>query len=76
MAFLRFMNSRPGRAIRAVAGGTVLAIAILVGGGLGVALGVLAVMLIGTAVLGICPISPFFGQPMRACAMPKAPRRA
>ena len=35
MAFLRFMNSRPGRVIRAVAGGTVLAIAILVGGGLG-----------------------------------------
>ncbi len=70
MRFLSFMNTSTGRIIRVVAGLVVLAVGIALGGGLGVALAVFAVLPIATGVFGLCPVNPLFGQPMRACAVP------
>jgi hypothetical protein len=70
MKFLAFMNTPLGRAIR-VAGGLLLAaIGLLIGGGVGIALAVFAVLPIATGVFGVCPVNPLFGEPMRACAVP------
>ena len=74
MRFLTYMNGRRGRTIRLVAGVGVLAAAVALGGGIGVAIGVLGVALVATSVLGVCPINPLFGLPMRACSLPTTPR--
>ena len=70
MRFLSFMNTSTGRVIRVVGGLVVLAAGILLGGTVGTALAVFAVLPIATGVFGLCPINPLFGQPMRACAIP------
>jgi hypothetical protein len=70
MKFLAFMNTPLGRAIR-VAGGLLLAaVGLLIGGAVGIALAVFAVLPIATGVFGVCPINPLFGEPVRACAVP------
>ena len=76
MAFLAFMNTSLGRGIRIVAGLALIGVAAAVGGGLGVALGVFALAPIATGIFGLCPINPLFGQPMRACAVPRTKRVA
>ena len=70
MRFLSFMNTSTGRMIRVVAGMAVLVAGALLGGVVGTALAVFAVLPIATGVFGVCPINPLFGQPMRACAVP------
>jgi hypothetical protein len=75
MRFLSFMNTSTGRLIRVVGGLVILALGVVLGGAVGVALAVFAVLPIATGVFGLCPINPLFGQPMRACAVPvKRPR--
>jgi len=71
MAFLAFMNTPLGRGIRIVAGLALIGVAAAIGGGAGVALGVFALAPIATGVFGLCPVNPLFGQPVRACAVPK-----
>jgi hypothetical protein len=73
MRFLSFMNAPLGRAIRVGGGLLLLAIGFVLGGGLGVAISVFAILPIATGVFGVCPVNPLFGQPMRACSV--APRR-
>jgi hypothetical protein len=68
MRFLSYMNTPPGRAIRIVGGLVLLAVGVVIGGGLGTALAVFAVLPIATGVLGVCPVNPLFGQPARACS--------
>jgi hypothetical protein len=70
MAFLSFMNTPTGRAIRIVAGLLLAVVGLLIGGGVGLALALFAVLPIATGVFGVCPINPLVGQPMRACAVP------
>jgi Inner membrane protein YgaP-like, transmembrane domain len=70
MQFLSFMNTFAGRAIRVVAGLLLVAVGLLVGGGVGLALAAFAVLPIATGVFGVCPVNPLVGQPMRACAVP------
>ena len=70
MKFLSFMNTPAGRVIRVAGGLLVLAVGLLVGGGLGLALAVFAVLPVATGVFGLCPINPLVGQSMRACAVP------
>ena len=70
MRFLSFMNTTTGRVIRIIGGLVVLAAGLALGGGVGVALAVFAVLPIATGVFGLCPVNPLFGQPMRACAGP------
>ena len=70
MRFLSFMNTPTGRLIRVIGGLVILAAGFLLGGTVGAALAVFAVLPIATGVFGLCPINPLFGQPMRACAVP------
>lgn len=72
MSFLMFMNTPTGRLLRGALGLVVLGIGAAVGGGLGVGLMVFSILPLGTAVFGVCPVNPLFGQPMRACAVPRA----
>ncbi|MCB1002089.1 MAG: DUF2892 domain-containing protein [Acidimicrobiales bacterium] len=74
MGFLMFMNTPRGRAIRGAVGVAVLGLALSLGGVAGVLLALLGAALVATAVLGVCPINPLVGRPMRACAMPAARR--
>jgi hypothetical protein len=70
MSFLTFMNTPTGRGIRIGAGLALLVVGVLIGGGLGAALAVFALLPVATGVFGVCPVNPLFGQPMRACAVP------
>jgi hypothetical protein len=70
MRFLSFMNTSAGRVIRVVGGLVVLAVGIVLGGGVGAALAAFSVLPIATGVFGLCPVNPLFGQPVRACAVP------
>jgi len=70
MKFLSFMNTRAGRRIRALMGLAVLIAGALVGGGVGLALMVFSILPFATALFGVCPFNPLFGQPMRACSVP------
>lgn len=74
MRFLTFMNTPTGRGIRIVAGFALLALGLVLGGGAGVALALFAILPIATGVFGICPVNPLFGQPMRACSVPRKHR--
>ena len=70
MRFLSFMNTPVGRLIR-VAGGLALLVAgVVIGGVAGTVLALFSLAPIATGVLGVCPINPLVGQPMRACAVP------
>ena len=70
MKFLSFMNTPLGRAIRVAGGLLVAAVGLLIGGGVGIALAVFAILPIATGVFGVCPVNPLFGEPVRACAVP------
>lgn len=74
MRFLTFMNTRPGRALRALMGVAVFAAGAIVGGGVGIGLMVFSALPLATAVFGICPFNPIVGLPVRACAVPPARR--
>ena len=65
-----FMNTTTGRWIRIAGGLGLLALGIVIGGAIGWAIAAFALLPIATGVLGVCPINPLVGQPMRACAVP------
>jgi hypothetical protein len=70
MGFLMFMNTTVGRWIRILAGLGLVALGLALGGTVGWAVAVFALLPIATGVLGVCPINPLFGQSMRACEVP------
>ena len=74
MRFLSFMNTPVGRGIRIGGGLLLLVVGILIGGTVGTALAVFALLPIATGVFGLCPINPLVGRPMRACALPSQQR--
>lgn len=74
MAFLSFMNSPAGRVLRVALGVVLIVVAVAVGGPLGIALGLFAVLPIATGAFGVCPVNPLVGQPLRACAVPPRTR--
>ena len=74
MQFLSFMNTPAGRVIRVVGGLVVLAVGLVLGGWLGLALAVFSALPMATGVFGLCPINPLVGQSMRACAVPTGRR--
>jgi hypothetical protein len=43
---------------------------VVVGGPAGIALAVYSVLPVATGLLGVCPINPLVGQPLRACTVP------
>lgn len=70
MAFLSFMNRPLGRVLRVALDAALVVVAVLVGGPLGVALGLFALLPIATGAFGVCPVNPLVGRPVRACAVP------
>jgi glucose dehydrogenase len=75
MSFLMFMNTTVGRWIRVIGGVALIAVGLLVGGAVGTALALFALLPIATGVFGVCPINPLFGQSMTACSVPTSRRR-
>lgn len=65
MRFLSFMSTPVGRVIRVVMGVALIAVALGLGGTAGWAVGIFALLPIATGVLGLCPINPLVGRPIR-----------
>ncbi len=68
MRFLSFMSTPTGRAIRVLMGIALIAGGVALGGSAGWALGIFALLPIATGVLGLCPINPLVGRPIRCDA--------
>jgi hypothetical protein len=65
MKFLSFMSTPIGRVLRVVMGAVIIAIGLAIGGVAGTALAIFGVLPPLTGVLGICPINPLVGRPLR-----------
>jgi hypothetical protein len=65
MKFLTFMCSPIGRGIRLLIGALLITLGVVAGGALGWALGIFALLPISTGILGLCPINPLVGRPLR-----------
>lgn len=65
MRFLNFMSTPIGRVIRVLMGVAIFAIGASVGGGVGTGLMIFAFLPPITGILGICPINPLVGRPLR-----------
>lgn len=65
MKFLSFMSTPIGRVLRVVMGAVIIAIGLAIGGGIGTALVVFGFLPPITGLLGICPINPLVGRPLR-----------
>lgn len=65
MKFLSFMSTPIGRVLRVVMGAVIIGIGLAIGGGVGTALVVFGFLPPLTGVLGICPINPLVGRPLR-----------
>ena len=65
MKFLSFMSTSIGRVLRVVMGVAIIAAGLAVGGGIGTGLVVFGFLPPITGILGICPINPLVGRPLR-----------
>lgn len=65
MSFLRFMSTGPGRAIRVAMGAGLIALGLALGGAW-VVLAIFGLLPLATGAVGLCPVSPLFGEPARA----------
>jgi hypothetical protein len=65
MKFLSFMSTPIGRVLRVAMGAVIIAIGLAIGGAAGTALAIFGVLPPLTGVLGICPINPLVGRPLR-----------
>jgi hypothetical protein len=66
------MSTPVGRVIRVLMGAALIALGVVVGGAAGWALGIFAILPIATGVLGLCPINPLVGRPIRCDAACRA----
>lgn len=72
MKFLSFMSTPMGRVLRVLMGVVIIAMGVSIGGGFGTALIVFGFLPPITGILGLCPINPLVGRPIRcdaACRM-------
>lgn len=65
MKFLSFMSTPIGRVLRVVMGVVIIAAGLAIGGTAGTALAIFGLLPPATGVLGICPINPLIGRPLR-----------
>lgn len=65
MKFLSFMSTPVGRLLRVLMGVVIIAVGLSIGGGLGIGLAVFGILPPVTGILGICPINPLVGRPLR-----------
>lgn len=64
MAFAKFMASVPGRLVRVIAGGALITIGAVLGGGW-LVLSVIGVVPLIAGASDVCLFDPLFGQPFR-----------
>lgn len=72
MRFLSYMSTPTGRVLRVMLGAVIIAAGLWLGGALGRGLVVLGFLPPLTGILGICPLNPLVGRPIRcdqACRM-------
>lgn len=65
MKFLSFMSTPIGRVLRVIMGLVIIAAGLAIGGGVGLGLVVFGFLPPITGILGICPINPLVGRPIR-----------
>jgi hypothetical protein len=71
MKVVAFMSTTFGRSSRVVAGLLLIAVGLLLlDGVVGTAVALFGVLPLMTGLFNICPISPFYGLPLRACPVP------
>ena len=71
MKVISLMSTTYGRASRVVAGLLLIAAGLtLLDGVAGTAVALFGVLPLMTGLFNICPISPFYGLPLRACPVP------
>lgn len=66
------MSTPVGRFLRVLMGVVIIAIGLSIGGAAGTALAIFGLLPPATGILGICPINPLVGRPLRcdeACRM-------
>lgn len=64
MAFVAFMASTAGRAIRVLLGIALLVVAYLIGGTWGIVVAVVGLVPIAAGLFNFCLVAPLFGAPM------------
>lgn len=72
MKFLSFMSTPIGRVLRVVMGAVIIWAGLAIGGAGGTALAIFGFLPPITGILGLCPINPLVGRPIRcdaACRM-------
>lgn len=72
MKFLSFMSTPIGRVLRVVMGAVIIWAGLAIGGAVGTALAIFGFLPPITGILGLCPINPLVGRPIRcdaACRM-------
>ena len=72
MKFLSFMSTPIGRVLRVVMGAVIIWAGLAIGGAGGIALAIFGFLPPITGILGLCPINPLVGRPIRcdaACRM-------
>lgn len=72
MKFLSFMSTPTGRVLRVVMGAAIIALGLTTGGTAGIALVAFGFLPPITGVLGVCPINPLIGRPLRCDAACRA----
>jgi len=65
MKFLSFMSTPVGRVLRVVMGAVLIGIGLNLEGAVGIGLVVFGILPPVTGILGICPINPLVGRPLR-----------
>ncbi len=68
MRFLSFMSTPIGRVLRIIMGAALITLGLVVGGPVGTGLVVFGILPPMTGILGVCPINPLIGRPLRCDA--------
>jgi hypothetical protein len=73
MAFVRFMASPAGRALRIVVGMALIVVGLTVGKTAGTVLAVVGLVPLLAGALNLCLLAPLFGAPFRGSSLPPLP---
>ncbi len=69
MGFVKFMSSTAGRWTRGIAGAALIALGLIVGGGVGWVLVVLGAVFVAVGLFDVCLLAPLFKQPFSGKAV-------
>jgi uncharacterized membrane protein len=69
MGFVKFMSSTAGRWTRGIAGGALIALGLVVGGGAGWVLVALGAVFVAVGLFDVCLVAPLFKKPFSGKAV-------